>query len=156
MLYKLCMFNRQRFHELRVHMGGWLQRRQGAHLFRQKTIASKFLPAGRTFLQMYIQLSDIYFAILQFPVCCKQYLCLDTIHASLTSCLYRLIKRSLARIKRIFTADALMFSISAISAQDRPSFSYSNKQTASLAANCLNPPPTSWRPATRPSNRRPQ
>src|SRR5438874_1318710 len=87
MLYKLCIFNRQRFHELSVHMGGWLQRRQGAHLFANKTIASKYLPAGRTFLQMYIQLSDIYFTILQFPVCCKQYLCLDTIHASLSSSL---------------------------------------------------------------------
>src|SRR5437588_12918449 len=155
MLYKLCMFNRQHFHKLRVHMWGWRQVRQRAYLFANKAIASKYLTAGRTFLHMYMQLSDIYFTILQFPVCCKQYLCLGTIRASLTSCLYRLIKRSLARIKRIFTADALMFNISAISAQDRPSFSYSHRQTAYLGGNCLNTRSTISRSATRLSNRPP-
>src|SRR5579859_5334087 len=104
---------------------------------------------------MYIQLSGVYFTILQFSVCREQFMYLGTIHASLTSCLYKLIKRSRARINRIFTADALMINISAISAQDKPSFSYSHKQTAYLGGNCLNTRSTISRSATLLSNRPP-
>src|SRR5712691_9902204 len=131
------MLSRQCSHEFCMHVRRRLKSRQGAYLLTDQTIVSKDFPAGRALLQMQIQLCRFYVTILQFAVCRQQHLCLSTIHSSLTSCLYKLIKRSRARIKRIFTADALMFSIPAISAQDMPSFSYSHKQTAYLGGSCF-------------------
>src|SRR6266700_7504832 len=104
---------------------------------------------------MHFQLGHVRLALPQFTICCKQRLRLDTVHSSPTSCLYRVIKRSRARIKRIFTADALILSTSAISAQDSPSFSYNHKQVAYFEGNWLKTRSTISRSATRLSKRPP-
>src|SRR5260370_8787561 len=104
---------------------------------------------------MRIEFAGIRLDIPQFTIRGEHRLRLDTVHSSLTSCLYKLIKRSRARIKRIFTADELMLSTWAISAQESPSVSYSQRQMAYLGGNCSNTRFTISRSATLFSKRPP-
>lgn len=131
-LQELYVFGSQCMHELRVHIGRRLNDRHGAQLFSDGLVASKRPPTIRTMLQMVIKFAGICYVVLEFAICGDHRLRLVTIHSSLTSCLYKPINRSRARISRIFTAEALMFNTCAISAQESPSFSYSHKHTAYL------------------------
>src|SRR6266487_3305871 len=149
------MLSSQCSHELCMNFRRRFQHWQRTDLFADQAVASKRISASRALLQVSIQLSGNYIVSIQFSVCSQQHLCLGAIHSSLTSCLYKFIKRSRARIKRIFTADALICNISAISAQERPSFSYSQRHTAYLGGICFRTRSTISRSATRLSKRPP-
>ena len=76
-------------------------------------------------------------------------------HCPLTSCRYRLMNRSRARMRRIFTADGLTLSTSAISAHEKPSCSYNKRQAAYFGGSRLSTLSTISRSATRCSKRPP-
>src|ERR1019366_2000324 len=123
LLNETCVLSGQCSHQFAACIGGRLECWQRAHPFANKTPLSEKRFTFCTTAQMYLQCSCIHLSVFQFTICGEHCPRLTTVHSSPTSFWYNPMNRSLALIKRILTADALMLSTPAISAQESPSFS---------------------------------
>src|SRR5712691_1070195 len=117
------MLGDERLHEPAASIRCGLDRRQRPQAFPYQIVLIMDLLAGGATLQMIHKLWCICLYIVTVSIHGEQCSRLVAVHSSPTSFLYNAMKRSLARMRRIFTAEELILSTPAISAQERPSFS---------------------------------